>query len=94
MNRPRTLEMPRCCATAPTVEWAGSIVHGPGAGSDVSPWRVNVTVPSEASPEPVTRAVAAVGDHPMAVMIATYGPGARTVSSVTTPSSSASARST
>ncbi len=42
VKRPRTLEMPRCCATAATLECAGSTVHGPGGGSSVPPWRASV----------------------------------------------------
>ncbi|GAA1435214.1 hypothetical protein GCM10009601_60830 [Streptomyces thermospinosisporus] len=61
VNRPRTLEMPRCRATAATLECAGSMVHGPGGGSSVPPCRARVTVPTSARPLAVTRALAAAG---------------------------------
>ena len=61
VNRPRTLEMPRCWATAATLECAGSTVHGPGGGSSVPPWRASVTVPTSARPLAVTIALEAAG---------------------------------
>lgn len=61
VNRPRTLEIPRCWATAPTVECAGSTVQVPGAGSSVPPCRVSTTVPASARPPAPTSAVEADG---------------------------------
>ncbi len=61
VNRPRTLEIPRCWAIAATEECAGSMVQGPGGGSSVPPWRASVTVPSSARPLAVTSALDAVG---------------------------------
>ncbi|CAM5594197.1 Putative multidrug resistance protein MdtD [Streptomyces alboniger] len=60
-NRPCTLVIPRCCATAATVEWAGSTVHGPGGGSSVPPCRARTTLPTSARPLAVTSAVEATG---------------------------------
>lgn len=94
VKRPRTLEMPRCWATAPTEEWAGSTVQGPGGGSSVPPWRARVTWPISARPLAVTIALEAAGAYPTAVTITVYAPGARAVVSCTAPSASASARST
>lgn len=86
--------MPRCWATAATLECAGSTVHGPGGGSSVPPVRASVTVPISARPLAVTRALAAAGAYPTAVTTTVYAPGASSVASRTAPSASASARST
>ncbi len=94
VNRPCTLEMPRCWATAPTEEWAGSTVQGPGGGSSVPPCRASVTVPIAARPLAVTIALDAAGAYPTAVTITVYAPGASSVASRTPPSSSVSARTT
>ncbi|MGX1475875.1 UNVERIFIED_CONTAM: hypothetical protein RKD50_004683 [Streptomyces canus] len=61
VKRPCTLEMPRCWATAPTPEWAGSTVQGPGGGSSAPPMRASVTVPTSARPLAVTIALDAAG---------------------------------
>lgn len=69
VKRPCTLEMPRCWATAPMEECAGSMVHGPGGGSSVPPWRASVTWPTSARPAAVTIALDAAGAYPTAVTI-------------------------
>ncbi|CAM5739791.1 hypothetical protein SAFG77S_01526 [Streptomyces afghaniensis] len=61
VKRPCTLEMPRCWATAATLECTGSTVHGPGGGSSVPPCRASVTVPTSARPLAVTITLEAAG---------------------------------
>ena len=94
VNRPCTLEIPRCCATAPTEECAGSSDQAPGGGSSTPPWRASTTVPASTRPLAVTRAVDAAGAYPTAVTITVYAPAGSRASVRTAPSSSAAARST
>ncbi len=94
VNRPCTLEIPRCWATAPTEECAGSRDQAPGGGSLHPPCRASTICPASIRPLAVTRAVEAAGAYPTAVTITVYAPAVRAPSVRTVPSSSAAARST